>query len=761
MQNFSYDFKDGLNTIKEENGFGKTTLATFIKSMFYGLDASKSEKSERKRYKPWQGGNFGGNIEFELNGKQYRIERFFGTKASDDTFKIHDLSSNLESKDFSENIGEEIFKINKEGYERSTYIPQGGIQIEMEDSLSAKLGNILESENDVNTSDEAIKKLVEMVKVYVKTGNKGLLNEKKKTLEELQRKFENAKVDTENLESKEKYLNEIKEKINTLEKERKDKQEILSKKMEQGRKQAKLETYNNILTKLKEEEQNYKECKEFFKEGIPTDEELQDLSKKALEVEKIKVEIENSDLSEEEKSTYESLKNKFYGKNVTEENINIQIMNCSKIKEIESKLQNEKSEKDNIERTIFTLQNNKKKQSESAKIIIGISAIILVIGGILVALRILAGIGVAIIGIMGIILGLMKNSSKDLSKQIDENNLKLEQLTKNINSDEEQINEMQAGIDEIVNKFDEEPAYDDKLMILSNLKTAINSYRVLENKKISKENSKQGLIVKKNEFENELIGYIIRYFETPQPYQETIEELKYNKNVFDSIAKEMEKTKKQKEEFETVNNIEELQQIETSNKDNEDDLKAKINTISLDIDKLGDEKNQIKNQIEVLENKIDENEYLETDIENLKEQISNMQERYNVLEKTKELLETAKNAFSTNYLKEMVDGFENYLKMIDDKDLSANVDINLDVNLDVNGAKKEVKYFSTGYRDLIYICIRFSLIKALFKDELPFVILDDPFVNLDDTKTEKAVDLLNQLAKEYQIIYFICNKSRM
>ena len=30
LQNFSYEFKDGLNVIKEENGFGKTTFATFI-----------------------------------------------------------------------------------------------------------------------------------------------------------------------------------------------------------------------------------------------------------------------------------------------------------------------------------------------------------------------------------------------------------------------------------------------------------------------------------------------------------------------------------------------------------------------------------------------------------------------------------------------------------------------------------------------------------------------------------------------------------
>lgn len=99
--------------------------------------------------------------------------------------------------------------------------------------------------------------------------------------------------------------------------------------------------------------------------------------------------------------------------------------------------------------------------------------------------------------------------------------------------------------------------------------------------------------------------------------------------------------------------------------------------------------------------------------------------------------------------------------MIDDKNLDINIDINLDVKIDVKGSKKELKYFSAGYKDLIYICMRFSLINALFNEELPFVILDDPFVNLDDNKTKRALHLLNELSREYQIIYFICNKSRI
>ena len=57
--------------------------------------------------------------------------------------------------------------------------------------------------------------------------------------------------------------------------------------------------------------------------------------------------------------------------------------------------------------------------------------------------------------------------------------------------------------------------------------------------------------------------------------------------------------------------------------------------------------------------------------------------------------------------------------------------------------------------------MRFGLIEALFKDENPFVRLDDPFVNLDEDKTNKALEVLNEFAKKYQVIYFVCNSCRI
>ncbi len=90
-----------------------------------------------------------------------------------------------------------------------------------------------------------------------------------------------------------------------------------------------------------------------------------------------------------------------------------------------------------------------------------------------------------------------------------------------------------------------------------------------------------------------------------------------------------------------------------------------------------------------------------------------------------------------------------------------NLDINLNAEVNEKGSNKKLDFFSTGYKDLIYICMRLSLIDSLFEEEKPFIILDDPFTNLDEEKVKNAMNLIKTKAEEYQIIYFVCHESRV
>ena len=55
LQNKTYDFEKECTIICEENGWGKSTLAAFLRVMLYGfMNEGKRDtyENERKRYKP-------------------------------------------------------------------------------------------------------------------------------------------------------------------------------------------------------------------------------------------------------------------------------------------------------------------------------------------------------------------------------------------------------------------------------------------------------------------------------------------------------------------------------------------------------------------------------------------------------------------------------------------------------------------------------------------------------------------------------------
>lgn len=72
----------GLNIVTGANESGKTTIRRFIRSMFYGLERErgiKARKDDYTRLKPWEYGRFQGFLEFEADGKNYRLFRNFLT----------------------------------------------------------------------------------------------------------------------------------------------------------------------------------------------------------------------------------------------------------------------------------------------------------------------------------------------------------------------------------------------------------------------------------------------------------------------------------------------------------------------------------------------------------------------------------------------------------------------------------------------------------------------------------------------------------
>ncbi|MBR6476485.1 MAG: AAA family ATPase, partial [Lachnospiraceae bacterium] len=148
LHDLDLDLEKGLNVILKENGWGKSSLATFLRTMFYGFlgDTKRNiTENERKRFKPWQGGTYGGRITFEKGGKTYILTRVFGEKEAEDSFELRDYNTNMISKDYMTKIGEELFGINNESFMRSVFIGQNDVVTSSTDVISSKVGKLVDN----------------------------------------------------------------------------------------------------------------------------------------------------------------------------------------------------------------------------------------------------------------------------------------------------------------------------------------------------------------------------------------------------------------------------------------------------------------------------------------------------------------------------------------------------------------------------------------------------------------------------------------
>jgi recombinational DNA repair ATPase RecF len=65
----------------------------------------------------------------------------------------------------------------------------------------------------------------------------------------------------------------------------------------------------------------------------------------------------------------------------------------------------------------------------------------------------------------------------------------------------------------------------------------------------------------------------------------------------------------------------------------------------------------------------------------------------------------------------------------------------------------EVTALSQGTLDLVYLAARLGLVRLVTGDRRPPLVFDDPFVTLDDTRAARALELLREIATDFQVIY--------
>ena len=224
LSDYSYDFTDGLNVINQKNGWGKTTFATFIKCMFYGINDSKRsiEDNERKKYMPWNSSSkFGGYVVFEREGKQFKIERYFGSRSSEDTVSLYDLQTG-KVFNYQEDLGKRLFGVDEEGFLFSTYLSQRDFEIKSNASLTAKFHETCDIQ-DSALFEKALEKLDLESKKLIARGDKGEINDLKRRITKVKEEIsisQNARTEliryTEIIKDTDRKIEEINKKISTL-----------------------------------------------------------------------------------------------------------------------------------------------------------------------------------------------------------------------------------------------------------------------------------------------------------------------------------------------------------------------------------------------------------------------------------------------------------------------------------------------------------------------------------------------------------------
>lgn len=216
LQSDTLTLKPGLNVLQMPNETGKSTWCAFLLCMLYGVDTSERETRTnfpiKKHYLPWSGKAMEGQLQIVHEGRRITIERSSTARSPLGVFRAYDTDSGLPIKELTaQNCGQTLLGVPRQVFERSAFLRQDGMAIQMEATLEQRLGAL------VTTGDEAIsyqeaERLLRERRNRCRHNKTGLIpqteaalagvNEKLTRLSHLHQEMGQAKLDEQHLRSK-------------------------------------------------------------------------------------------------------------------------------------------------------------------------------------------------------------------------------------------------------------------------------------------------------------------------------------------------------------------------------------------------------------------------------------------------------------------------------------------------------------------------------------------------------------------------------
>ncbi len=714
LSEYDRSFVPGVNTILEKNGWGKSTLAAFLRVMFFGFDNEGKHdalKNERQRFRPWGGGSYGGSVCFEAHGRQYRMERVFGEKRSADTFRLFTLPDGLPSSDYAENAGEALFGLDADSFERTVFLDREDAETFITPGITARIGNLSEETADMGNYEEAqarLKRETDRLTPDRKTG-------------ELSRLVFQTAALREQVRPRELLLREAEE-------ERREMELLLKKKAEQlceekalreevrrrgaaGDFEADRAVYEAIRKRVRSAKAKEMSLRAAFPGEVPDRERLEQALETARSLDGLSRDVLSARLSADETELLRRYREK-YG-----------------------------------ERADASVKGAGRELS-SGRISKRLPLILFAAGALL------AGAGMFLMrtapgngGSLAAAAGAVSCAAA---------------LLLLFRRGREGENRTAAG------RGADAPAAAWRRGEAEKIRESYErrEYRQLAEKYARLKEAGERL----NRAAEEVNASLAFFHVQSRGIQSAVSDLSGLRERLTELEEAGRRRKEAEEEertFEKTRGAERCAALKRAAAETE--TAPPLEVLSERAERLREASGKTAEQIAALRGRMEKTEKALEHTEDAAQKLSEalfrqetLKRRYTVLCRTREFLSRARASFSEKYMEQILGAFERFYSLAAGQD---GKEYRLDASLNLipveQGASREMETQSSGYRALVGICRRMALIEAMYRRERPFLILDDPFALLDGEKLAGAMKLLRTAEEEgYQILYFTCHESR-
>ncbi|MBE6655820.1 MAG: hypothetical protein E7609_02980 [Ruminococcaceae bacterium] len=845
LSDCSFNFDDGLNIVFAENGKGKSTFAAFLKAMLYGLPSNRKAglDNERRRYAPWQGGTFGGALCFEAEGVGYRLERFFGAKEKDDRFALYHLATGNPSLRYTEAVGEELFGVDADGFERSLYISQALPFLPPDNnSIRARLGSLLDASDDLGKFEKADELLDTSRRHYRAQGERGLIPELSLAIRDKEEEIQKAKAAEAGAASLLQERDAIESKKNEVGQalaEAKAKRAEAEKRRLWEEQNA---SYTSLLELRETTKQQLAPLEAFFTPHLPTEEEIQAADAAVTECTTLTAQIAQAKLSEEDVSVLSAFR-ETYGDSAPDDAFMDRMREAlshwkrekERIRVAEARLQEEKNslrlkfdERTPTEGERAAIRTAKEVLEDAGALLYrdndrtkrphllipllllcGVFAVITVLGFVLSLLALAIPSLVLLLASFGFSTFLVLQKAKtpnELAKRLEDYRVKQRRLAFLLAPFDYAEKDPLLAASRF---FDELARYELLLEEEAELRRALEEYRQKEKE------ARETLIAALGSGECHNPEAKAARIEAEVPvYRLLLQKKAELATKCELLTRERELASRRVSDFlsnypsladlspraalDTVKqNMLLSKQALTAYTSARNRLANYLQTTRFDPDAppppyggdiriLTESENTLQKAFTDLEalSSVKESERkrlceialtipgLEAEREKLLAEKEEAEHTLSLILSAKELLKEAKEDLSTRYLRDMELHFDRYYQKIKNdvhteipadgaRISSFTMDTSLALSCEAYGERRPIAVLSRGERDLVSFCARLALLESIFTKESPVLVLDDPFINLDDGNYSKAANLLAHLAERYQIVYTVCSTARL